>query len=70
MPELERDHWEGACNEPQPFNWKHACQRPEGHRGEHRVNKGADDITWTGDGPVEIKPAKSARTYITKAAGE
>lgn len=68
MPELVRDAWDGACNEPQPYNWKHACQRPPKHRAEHRVNQGDVDLAWTGDGPVEIMPAMSARAYRTKAA--
>lgn len=64
MPDGERDHIEGACNEPQPYNWKHACElRPE-HRGPHRVNKGDDDLAWKGDGPVEVVKPMGKRAYI------
>lgn len=65
MAELERDHVEGACNEPQPFNWKHACRLKPGHKTLHRVPLGEDDLAWKADGPVDvIAPLKSRAAYI------
>lgn len=64
MAELERDHVEGACNEPQPFNWKHACRLVPGHKARHRVPLGEDDLAWKNDGPVDvIAPFKSSAPY-------
>lgn len=64
MPELERDHRDGACNEPQPFNWKHACQLKTGHKGDHRVAVGEDDLAWSHDGPVEVVKPKTAGWFV------
>lgn len=65
MPELERDHVEGACNAPQPFNWKHVCHLKPGHKTVHRVPVGEDDLAWKGEGPVEVvPPVKSRAAYI------
>jgi hypothetical protein len=64
--DLTRDDWgPEACNEPQPYNWKHACSRKKGHKGEHRVRLGHDDLAWIEDESVEVAEPLAAAAYVT-----
>jgi hypothetical protein len=66
MPKpIAREHWgPGGCNEPQPYHDFHACSRLAGHRKEHRVRLGQDDLAWTDDGPVEVLAPLPAKAYV------
>jgi hypothetical protein len=65
MADEQREDWgPEACNEPQPYHFTHACSRKKGHRAEHRVRLGQDDLAWINDGPVQVVEPKGAAAYV------
>lgn len=52
-----------SCKEPQPYNWRNSCDLLPKHKGKHRHRLGDVDLTWEGDGPVEVEPYDNHAAY-------